>query len=76
MFDPVSTTHQRALMVEKQSRRTANTVHVSGDTGSNSSIGVNKVVGSNASSGAGSNKGPGKFNRPFSSSGMKCIRQG
>ena len=54
MFDPVSVSaaHQRALMVEKQTKRNSNTANMSAGAGSGS--GVNKAVGSSSG---------GQFNR-------------
>ena len=61
MFDPVyvSAAHQRALMVEKQTKRNSNTAIFSASAGSGS--GVNKAVGSSSG---------GQFNR---TGGLKCF---
>ena len=69
MFDPVSifAAHQRALVVEKQTKRSSNaTTNVSaGGSGS----GVNKAVGSGVNKAVSSSSG-GQFNR---TGGLKCF---
>ena len=70
MFDPVSVSaaHQRALVVEKQTKRSSNaTTNVSAGAGSDS--GLNKAVSSGVNKVVGSSSG-GQFNR---TGGLKCF---